>query len=97
MCDVPIKNTHENERKQERRSGGGGQPAVEVEIYSGIEFTRLDSTPLQSLPLLKNTWCKLAGWLWKKKRGGGRKDRVDESEGDTRGGGGGNFRDCREV
>lgn len=26
--------------------GGGGGEALEVEIYSGIEFTRLNSTPL---------------------------------------------------
>lgn len=63
----------ENRGGGKRGGGGAPGPAVEVEIYSGIEFTRLDST---GPPLLKNTWCKLTGWLWKKR--GGRKEGVSE-------------------
>lgn len=50
---------------RERTGGGGGGEAggcnaVEVEIYSGIEFTRFHQGPIFSpFSPLKNTWCKL--------------------------------------
>lgn len=61
MCDMPIKKRMTEKRRE--RGGGGAREynAVEVEIYSGIGFTRFHQgpipPPLQSL--LKNTWCKL--------------------------------------
>lgn len=75
MCDMPIKK--EWERTGEEEEG----PAVEVEIYSGIEFTRLHKgpiLPLLSFSVLKNTWCKLTLASRNSKR---RKERGEEEQG----------------
>lgn len=42
---------------REREEEGQEGTAVEVEIYSGVEFTRFYQGPSRSP--LKNTWCKL--------------------------------------
>lgn len=60
MCDMPIKKRMTEKRRE--RGGGGAREynAVEVEIYSGIGFTRFHQGPIPPpQSLLKNTWCKL--------------------------------------
>lgn len=60
----------------------GGEAAVEVQIYSGIEFTRFHQGPVSFLFLpcshpfpLKSTWCKLT---LASRQSGGRKERLVE-------------------
>lgn len=75
------------ENRRGEGGGGGGAPAVvEVEIYSGIEFTRFNRTPPPhppprplSLSLLKNTWCKLT-LCQQVTAKEGRKERVGEGQ-----------------
>lgn len=59
MCDMPIKKRMTEKRRE--RGGGGAREcnAVEVEIYSGIGFTRFHQGPIPPPSLLQNTWCKL--------------------------------------
>lgn len=66
MCDMAIKK-QTKKRASENRRGERVGAAVEVEIYSGIEFTRLNSTPTPQPPVQEH--MVQINWLPVEKKG----------------------------
>lgn len=86
MCDMPIKKRMTEKRRE--RGGGGAREynAVEVEIYSGIGFTRFHQGPIPPPPIsIKEHMVQINSCQQREQREEGKEGKgIGQRQGKTR-------------